>query len=464
MFDAQVYVERRIALRERVGSGCILIPGNDLVGMNYRDNAYAFRQDGSFLYFAGLDEPGLCLWLDCDSGEEMLCGPVLGLTHAIWSGSAPSLHELAARCGIVRAGTMDDLGRSCQTARGLERAVHYPPAYRGDGILLLARLLGLSPAEILANPSLELIEAVVAQRSVKSEAEVAEIRRAVALSAESYALLMSLCRPGATESALYGRLQGHILACGSREAFPTILTRRGDVLHNHGHDQTLEDGDLLLVDSGVHSALGYASDITRTLPVGKGFTARQRDIYSIVLTAQSAGIASIAPGVPFVDCHRAAALAVAAGLKEMGLLRGDPAEVVAAGAHALFFPHGLGHMLGLDVHDMESLGEDNVGYDAQFRRSQQFGLSGLRLARRLQAGFVLTVEPGIYFIAPLIDAWREQGRHADFINYDAVETFRGFGGIRIEDDVLVTEAGHEVLSAGIPRSIEEICACMEERL
>lgn len=456
MFDVQVYIDRRAELRDRVGSGCILIPGNDLVGMNYRDNVYPFRQDGSFLYFSGLNIPGLCLWLDCDSGDEMIFGPVLCLMNAIWSGSAPSVPELAACSGIPKSGTMDDLTHSCRKALGQGRTVHYLPSYRGDGVLLLSRLLGVSPEEVLAKPSWVLVDAVVAQRSVKSDVEVQEIRRAVALSVETYDLLMSLCRPGATESELYGRLQGHILARGSREAFPTILTRRGDVLHNHSHNQTLDDGDLLLVDSGLLSPLGYASDITRTLPVGNDFTARQMAIYTIVLEAQAAGVACIAPNVPFVDCHRAAALAVARGLTDLGLLRGDPAEAVAAGAHALFFPHGLGHMLGLDVHDMESLGEDMVGYDQEFTRSDQFGLSGLRLARRLRAGFVLTVEPGIYFIPPLIDAWREQGRHVGFIDYAAVDAYRGFGGIRIEDDVLVTEAGHDVLSEGIPKSIEDI--------
>ncbi len=464
MFEAQVYVDRRAALRDRVGSGCILIPGNDLVGMNYRDNTYPFCQDGSFLYFAGLDEPGLCLWVDCDSGAETLFGPILGLTDAIWSGATASLQEMAASSGIANAVAMAGLARTCRLALGQGRPVHYPPAYRGDGILLLSRFLGVSPGEIRANPSRDLVEAMVAQRSVKSTAEVAEIRRAVALSAETYDLLMSLCQPGSTESELHGRLQGHILARGSRAAFPMILTRRGDVLHNHRRDQVLEDGDLLLVDSGLLSPRGYASDITRTLPVGKGFTVRQKEIYSIVLAAQSAGVAGIAPDVPFVDCHRAAAVAVATGLKDLGLMRGDPAEAVAAGAHALFFPHGLGHMLGLDVHDMESLGEDNVGYDAEFRRSQQFGLSGLRLARRLRAGFVLTVEPGIYFISPLIDSWREQGRHAHFIDYAAVERYRGFGGIRIEDDVLVTEDGHDVLSAAIPATIEDLRVRMGQSL
>jgi Xaa-Pro aminopeptidase len=443
-----------------VESGCVLLPGNDLAGMNYRANTYPFRQDGSFLYFTGLNEPGLCRWLDCESGDERLFGFEPGLMHTIWSGQAPGLAELAHRAGILRHGRMEELADLCRKVRGRGRVVHYLPPYRGDGIVLLERLFGISGSDVEAGSSSALIEAVVALRSVKGEAEVAEIRRAVALSCELYAELLGSCRPGAAEMDLYARLQGLILARGSREAFPTILTRRGEVLHNHSHDQILREGDLLLVDSGVCSPLGYASDITRTLPVGGRFSARQRDVYEIVLRAMEAGMACMAPGVPFLDCHLAAARAVAEGLEGLGLLRGDLDEAVAAGAHALFFPHGLGHMLGLDVHDMESLGEDHVGYDRDFRRSGQFGLAGLRLARRLEKGFVLTVEPGVYFIPALIARWREQGTLDSFIDYEALEGFLDFGGIRVEDDVLVTDTGVDVLSAAIPKT----AAALETRM
>jgi Xaa-Pro aminopeptidase len=460
MFEASLYAARRRALMRSVRTGCILLPGNDLVGMNYHANAFAFRQDGSFLYFAGLNEPGHCLWLDCESGEEMLCGPSLGLEHTIWSGAALSLPELAARAGIERVGTNEALAEACHDAQRQGRTVHYLPPYQGDGVLRLCRLLGAAPAGVGAGASQTLIRAVVELRSVKSGEEVDEIRLAIALSAKMYAELMAACKPGAAEIELYGRLQGLMLSSGSREAFPMILSRRGEVLHNHSHDQILADGDLLLVDSGVVSPLGYASDITRTLPVGGRFTSRQQDIYEIVLAALAEGTGRMAPGVPFVDCHLAAAMAVARGLTDLGLMRGDPAEAVAQGAHALFFPHGLGHMLGLDVHDMEALGEDFVGYDAEFRRSPQFGLSGLRMARRLGPGFVMTVEPGIYFIPALIKQWREARRLEEFINYEALEAYLDFGGIRIEDDVLVTEQGHEVLSVAIPKEPAAVCARM----
>ena len=460
MFDATIYAARRSEAKRSVGKGCILLPGNDLLGMNYRANEYPFRQDGSFSYFSGLDTPGLCLWLDCESGEEVLCGPEPDLMHTIWSGPAPSLGELAERAGVARHGSAADVEELCRKAVGDGREVHHLPQYQGDGVLRLARFLGSAPGEIETGFSQRLIEAVVELRSMKDEAEVEEIRRAVSVSAAMYAELMASCRPGASEMELYGRLQGLILSRGSREAFPMILSRRGEVLHNHTHDQILRQGDLLLVDSGVCSPLGYASDITRTLPVGGAFTPRQRDIYEIVLHAQAVGIACMAPGIPFLDCHLAVARVMVEGLSALGLMRGNPDVAVAAGAHALFCPHGLGHMLGLDVHDMESLGEDNVGYDQEFRRSGQFGLSGLRMARRLRPGFVVTVEPGIYFIPDLIRLWREQGRHAQFIDYDALEPYLDFGGIRIEDDVLVTTEGAEILSSAIPKTAGDLARHM----
>lgn len=460
MFEAGRYVARRAKVIGNVGQGCILLPGNDLVGMNYRANEYPFRQDGSFSYFAGPDRPGLYLWLDCDSGEETLFGTDPDLMHTIWSGPAPTLGELAASSGIARHGNVAELAEACRAALKQGRTVHYLPPYQGDGVLRLASLLEKSPAEIAAGASQQLIDAVVALRSVKDADELEEIRKAVAVSAGMYDELMSCCRPGMGEMELYGRMQGFIFSQGSREAFPMILSRRGEVLHNHTHDQILEQGDMLLVDSGVCSPLGYASDITRTIPVGGTFSPRQRDIYEIVLHTQAAGLACMAPGVPFLDCHLAAAKVMTEGLKALGLMRGNTEDAVAAGAHSLFMPHGLGHMLGLDVHDMESLGEDNVGYDRDIKRSGQFGLKGLRLARRLEPGFVLTVEPGIYFIPELIRLWRGQGRNTEFINFDGLEPYVEFGGIRIEDDVLITEKRFEVLSSAIPKTVEELTTCM----
>lgn len=460
MFAPSVYESRRAALMGRVGSGLILLVGNRLIGMNYRANTYPFRQDGSFLYFTGLDEPDLLLLLDCDSGDARLHGPALGLEHAIWSGPSPSLEDLATRAGLTCGAGLDKARASCRGALVQGRTIHYLPTYQDGQILALARFFGHDPERVEREASQILIAAVVGLRGPKSADEVSEIRSAIAVSAEAYELLMRECRPGVSEMELFGHMQGLVLSRGCAEAFPTILTRQGEVLHNHSHDRELVAGDLLLVDSGVRSKMGYASDITRTLPVSGCMTARQRDIYDLVVAAQGAGVARMAPDVPFLECHLAAARVIAEGLRDLGLMRGNPDEAVAAGAHALFFPHGLGHMLGLDVHDMEGLGEDHVGYDQGFRRSQQFGLSGLRMARPLRPGFVMTVEPGIYFIPPLVARWREQRLHDAFIEYAAVETWLGFGGIRIEDDVLVTNTGSEVLSVGIPKESDEVCARM----
>jgi Xaa-Pro aminopeptidase len=295
MFEVLSYATRRKALVRRVSSGCVLLPGNDMVGMNYSANQYPFRQDGSFAYFVGIDRPGLFLWIDCESGEEGLFGVEPDIMHTIWSGPSPSLGEMAAASGMGRHGSLTDLAELCRDAMNKGRTVHYLPPYQGDGVLRLSRFLGLSPDEVEAGSSRALIEVVVDLRSVKSAEEVEHIRQAVTLSADMYADLMACLRPGVGEMELYGRMQGLVLSRGGHEAFPMILSRRGEVLHNHTHDQILAEGDMLLVDSGVCSSLGYASDITRTLPVGGRFTPRQRDIYEIVLRSQAVGMACMAP-------------------------------------------------------------------------------------------------------------------------------------------------------------------------
>lgn len=456
MFAKEIYKDRRVQLMNTVGRGIIVLVGNDLVGMNYKDNTYPFRQDSSFLYYGGINQPGFFLLLDCDTGEEFLAGPDQSLSDVIWSGSRPSLAQWAEKSGIILWGSPEQLAQKLSQAKAVNRPVHYLPPYRGEHVLHLVHMLGMQPADVASHASLPLIKAVVAMRSVKSSLEVEEIRQAIALSEQLYALLFKHCRPGISEQELYGRLQGFMLAQGSQEAFPMILTVQGQVLHNHCRSQVLAQGDLLLVDSGLCSKGGYVSDITRTLPVSGGFSSRQQNIYEIVLAAQAAGCAPIAPGVPFVECHLAAAKVMVQGLIALGLMTGNPEDAIQEGAHALFFPHGLGHMLGLDAHDMENLGEDHVGYDQTFVRSSQFGLSGLRLARKLESGFVVTVEPGLYFIPALIAQWQAENRLADFINYAALENYLDFGGIRIEDDILVTDQGYENLSENIPKKRAEL--------
>lgn len=456
--DAMTYRDRRAALRGAVPEGAILLPGSALVPKNYRDNTYPFRQDSHFLYYLGVRQPDLLAVLFPD-GSEVLYGPPEDPDDLVWHGPHPHLEDHAESAGIAATGDVGELAAVLRelVAKGVR--VHYLPPYREDRTLQLARLLGMAVDAVPHGVSKPLMRAVVAQRNRKSDAEVAEIEDALAVSREMYREAMAAIRPGATEAEVAGALQSAALAHDRQVSFNPIVSIRGEVLHNTSYANTMGDGDLLLIDSGTESPLGYASDITRTFPVGGRFEPRQRQIYEVVLAAQMAVIEAASPARTNRDLHLIAARTIAAGLKEVGLMQGDVDEAVAAGAHALFFPHGIGHMMGLDVHDMEDLG-DLVGYPEGEPRSTQFGLGFLRLARRLESGFVITVEPGVYFVPALIDRWRREGLHRDFLRYDEVERWVGFGGIRIEDDVLITGDGARVLGPGIPKTVDEVEAAL----
>lgn len=452
--DTTTYRDRRRRLRDDVPDGTILLMGNLPISRNYADAHLPFRQDSSFLYFTGVSAVGLALTID-PGGTETVYGPAAHPDDLVWFGPHATLPELAAGAGVETCGTPDELGARLRSVRQGGGAVHYLPPYRADRALQLARLLGIDPGTVAGAASTPLVRAVIAQRSIKSEAEVAEIEAALAVTAEMYRAAGAAARPGVSEAAVAAALQGPVVARGWQLAFPPIVTIHGEVLHNEVYSNQLEPGGLLLIDSGAEASTGYAADITRTLPVTGRFAPEQRDVYEVVLAAQLAAIAAASPEASNRDVHLVAARTIASGLREIGLMRGDVDEAVAAGAHALFFPHGIGHMLGLDAHDMEDLG-DLVGYPEGEARSTQFGLNFLRLARRLEPGFVITVEPGVYFIPALIDRWRREGRHAEFIRYDRVQAFRGFGGVRIEDDLLITEEGSRVLGPGIPKSVQDI--------
>lgn len=460
MFEPITYVERRKGLRERLHDGIVLLLGNELVPMNYADNPYRFRQDSSFLYYVGMDEPGLAVILDVDSGEEILFAREPTLDDIVWTGSAPSLSDECAHVGLSKHLPPDRLAGFLEQARAAGRAVHFLPPYRSADRLRLQRLLDVPALETAAHASRPLLEAVVDQRLRKSEDELAEIELAIDISHDMHTMAMQMIRPGMLEREVAGAVEGVVMSRGGTTSFPIILSVRGEVLHNHTYDNEMRDGQLVVHDSGATSPLGYASDITRTMPVSGGFDARQSDVYRLVLDAQLAAIQAMSPGVAFRDVHLVACRVIGEGLKDLGILKGEVDEAVAAGAHAICMPHGLGHMLGLDVHDMEALGEDLVGYGSEFERSDQFGLAYLRVARTLEPGFVLTVEPGIYFIPHLVELWRSEGRHSEFLDYERLESFLGFGGIRVEDDVVVTDDGHRVLGRPIPKSIEEIEAEM----
>lgn len=460
MFDAATYQNRRRRLSQQVGSGLILLLGNDEVGMNYAANAYHFRQDSTFLYFFAVNLPGLAGLIDVDAGTETLFGDDLTVADIVWTGPQPTIAELCKRAGIASSAPMAELETRLAAAIAKGRRVHFLKPYRAEHTLKITALLGLKPTIVASYRSEALHAAVVAQRNVKSADEVAEIERAVGVSREMYLAAMRAARPGRREYEVVAEIVRVQKANGCELAFPIICSVHGETLHNHAHANLMKAGDVMVLDSGVETERGYASDITRTIPVGGRFTAGQREIYDLVLKTQLAAIAAIKPGVRYKDVHLLASKSFAAGLKAIGLMKGDPAEAVAAGAHALFFPHGLGHMLGLDVHDLENIGEQHVGYEPGLERSGQFGLSYLRLARTLKPGFVLTVEPGLYFIPQLIDQWKAEKRHAAFVNYREVEKFRNARGYRIEDDVLVTRSGNRVLGPPIPKKAEDVeAAC-----
>ncbi len=457
MFEREVYEKRREKLREILEDGLVLILGNDEAPMNYPANPYHFRQDSNFLYFFGLDEPGLAGIMDMEEeGGDIIFGDDIDVEDVIWMGPSPSLKEKAEQVGIKKTRPFNSLQDFLRDAISRGRKVHFLPPYRGEHLLRLAHLLGIRPEAVKHWVSVDLIRAVVELRSVKGPEEIQQMEIASDITAEMHLRAMKRARAGMYERELAGEIEGLAISLGGYISFPVILTIRGEILHNHYHGHILREGQLLLVDAGAESPLHYAGDMTRTFPVSGKFTPRQKEIYEIVLSAQKKAIENIKPGVYYREIHLLAARIMAEGLKELGLMKGDVEEAVSQGAHALFFPHGLGHMIGLDVHDMEGLGEDYVGYDETVKRSDQFGLAYLRLARKLQEGFTLTVEPGIYFIPALIEKWKGEGKHREFIDYDKVEEYLDFGGIRIEESVVVTDEGCRILGKPVPKEPDEV--------
>lgn len=459
VFPSEIYVERRARLRDTMihaGGGVLLFTGNDDSPMNYPANAYPFRQDSSFLYFFGLDAPGLAAIIDLDEGREIFFGDDPTVDDIVWTGPQPSLRERCEPVGIRETMTRGALGEYLRVALEKGRKIHYLPTYRAGQRARLVQWLGINDRQVDAQVSVELIRGVVAQRSFKSPEEIEQIELAIAVTQEMQALAMRRARAGAIEFEIAGAMEGLAYARGMRLAFPTIFSVRGETLHNLVQNRVLRAGDLAVNDCGAESSFHYAGDMTRTLPIGGRFSTRQREIYQIVLNAQERAIQALKPGVEFREIHRLAAVSLVEGLRELGLMRGSAEEAVDAGAHTLFFPCGVGHMMGLDVHDMEGLGEDYVGYTESIRRNPAFGWKWLRLARTLEPGFVVTVEPGIYFIPTLIDRWRADLTCAEFICFDRLEAYRDFGGIRIEDNLLITSEGHRVLGEPFPKTPEEV--------
>lgn len=456
MFDKETYISRRRRLKEKMDKGLVLIMGNVDVPMNYRSNTYRFRQDSNFLYFFGLDFQGLAGIMDLDSGEDVIFGDDVGLDDIIWMGPQLKLSERTAEAGVNKTLPSAKLSEVLGKARKEGRTIHFLPPYRAENMLHMEKLLDIRAETLQARSSEQLIKAVVALRSIKETQEIQELERAMETAFRMHTTAMRMAKPGVYEHEVAGLVEGIAISSGGMLSFPLILSVNGETLHNHSHDNKMEEGQLMLMDGGAETRMHYATDHTRTIPVSGRFTASQKEVYQIVLDAQLQAIQAIKPGVPFRDVHMLAARVITDGLKGLGLMKGDTHEAVEQGAHAMFMPHGLGHMMGLDVHDMEDLGEDYVGYDEEIKRASNFGTAFLRLGRKLQSGFVLTVEPGIYFIPALVAQWEQEGKFKEFIQYDKVKDYLGFGGIRIEDDVLVTDDGYSVLGRPIPKTISDI--------
>lgn len=457
LFSKETYVARRKKLRELVGNGLILLFGNNDSPVNYPANAYKFRQDSSFLYFFGQKRDGLVGVIDADTGKETLVGNEIDIDDIVWYGSVHSVKAMAEECGADEAVPMAQLANMVEQAVRNGRKVHFLPPYRHDTQIQIMDLLGIHPSQQRESASLPLIQAVIKLRSIKSEEEIEELERAAAIGYRMHTTAMRLCRPGMTEQYIGGVLDGIAASYGCLVSFQSIVSMHGEILHGYPSPRKLEAGRLLLVDAGAETNDNYCSDNTRTTPISGKFTERQKNVYNIVAECHDLALKHARPGVRWWDVHMDVCSLMTDRLKELGLMKGDTAEAVHAGAHALFLPHGLGHMMGMDVHDMEGLGQTYVGFDEETRPSSQFGTNALRFGRRLEAGHVVTDEPGIYFIPDLIDDWQSKGTNAEFLNFDRINEYRDFGGIRIEDDVLITPDGCRFLGKErIPYRTEDV--------
>ena len=464
LFSKNTYVERRARLRQLVGHGLIVLMGNNESPMNYPANAYKFRQDSSFLYFFGQHRDGLVGVIDADSGAETLLGDEIDIDDIVWYGEVTSVVQMAEECGVAHTAPMAALTEMVAQAQKAGRKVHFLPPYRHETMIRLHDLLGIHPSQQRAAASQELIQAVIQLRLVKSAEEIEELERAAAIGYEMHTTAMRLCRPGVTEAYIGGVLDGIAASHGSIVSFQSIVSMHGEILHGYPSARPLEAGRLLLCDAGAETREHYCSDHTRTTPISGTFTQRQKDIYNIVVDCHDLALTHARPGVRWWDVHYDVCHLMTDRLKDLGLMKGDTEAAVQAGAHALFLPHGLGHAMGMDVHDMEGLGQIFVGYDEETRPSSQFGTASLRFARRLEEGHVVTDEPGIYFIPALIDLWRKEGTNAEFLCFDEIEKYKDFGGIRIEDDVLITKDGCRFLGEKrIPYHVDEVEAFLAAR-
>ena len=456
MFKSEVYIKRREELHKKLKTGIALFIGNQEASMNYPDNTYHFRQDSDFLYFFGLDLPGFIGLMDFDSGKDRIFGNDYDMDDIIWMGPQPIVKELAGKCGITDTASVAKLEETIKVDLSKKRKIHFLPPYRGETKMTLGKLLKENPCQMKTHASMDLIKAVISMRSIKEKVEIDEIEKAVDIAYDMHVTAMKMCKQGVREQDIFGTIEGIALSKGGGTSFPIILSINGQTLHNHSHGNILTKGKMMVTDAGAETNLHYASDITRTTPIGGKFNLKQKEIYEIVLKANTEAIKATKPGISNRDLHFMACKIITTEMKNLGLMKGDVDEAVAAGAHAIFMPHGLGHMMGLDVHDMEALGENFIGYNEEVKRSEQFGTSFLRFALPYKPGHVFTVEPGCYFIPELIEKWKAEGKFKEFINYSKIDSYMSIGGIRIEDNVLITEKGHKLLGKPIPKTIKEV--------
>lgn len=466
MFTKKVYQKRRENLRQSISNGILLFLGNSEAGFNYISNTYRFRQDSTFLYFFGLDEPDVAAVIDLESGEEIIFGNDVTIDDIIWMGPQPALKDKSELVGVSKSLPFEGLYDYITSASAKGRKIHFLPPYRYHNKILLNKLLGIPFEQMSVKASEEFIKVVVALREIKDSLEIAEMENAANIGYMMHFTAMKMAKKGMVEQELVGIMEGISISHGHMPSFPIILSQNGETLHNHSHHQVLTEGRLLVIDAGAESNSHYASDFTRTLPSGGKFTQKQKEIYTIVSEANNLALDLIKPGRTYKEVHLAVCRLITQGLMNIGLMKGNVDEAVAAGAHALFMPHGLGHQIGLDVHDMEDLGEKFVGYNDKFTRADQFGLKSLRMGKMLKPGHVITDEPGIYFIPALIEKWKKEGINSEFINFGKLADYYDFGGIRLEDMVLVTESGCRLLGAKrlpiTPQEVEnEMCSGKE---
>ena len=456
LFETAVYTRRRSQLIKKMSSGLIILMGNEESSMNYKDNWYPFRQDSNFLYYFGINTGSLVAVIDADSGEEIIFGNELTIEDIVWTGPLPSLGEMAAAVGVTKTQPYNQIETIIRNAINSGRQIYFTPPYRPENKIKLAQWLQVAVDAVSEMASVLLIKAIISQRESKEECEVEEMHKASIISADMHLAAMQYAKAGMKEYEVMAKVKETAYANNANLSFHPIVTIHGETLHNVYSGNTIYEGQMVLCDAGAATDMNYAGDLTCTFPVGKKFTEKQKEIYEIVLHAHQTSVAMLKPGVLFKDVYLNAAQKIVEGMQQLGIMKGNAVEAVAAGAHAMFFQCGLGHMIGLDVHDMEDLGEPYVGYTDELKKSTQFGMKSLRLGRALEPGFTLTVEPGIYMIPQLMDKWEAENKFTEFINYNALQNYRDFSGIRVEEDYLITETGYRLLGKKLPITVAEV--------